>query len=645
MAHSSSRPATNAVGLSLSFRSRCHGRDRRRAHALVLALLAGPSSCAAVAQSLPPARSTLLDPIAVTATRSAQPIADALADITVIGADEIARAGVQSLTELLQRQPGVETVQNGGPGSVSGIFLRGANRGQTLVLIDGIRVASSSAGATSLEAIPLDQIERIEVLRGPASSLYGADAIGGVVQVFTRRGSGAVSGNAVAGYGTYDTWDAKAGVAGGNAPVQFAAQVAAKASNGFNTLANPANYFYNPDPDGYSNQSVSANLGLTLAPGQELSAQYLRSRLDNQFDGSHDNSFDDRTITVVQTWQVASRNTIASFWVSRLSAGEGLDDSQTDTADGSFPFKTKQRQYTWQNDFTLPFGTLIAGYERREESLATAPGFATSSRNTDSLFGIYQLRSNAHALQANLRRDDSSQYGGKTTGAVAYGYRFSSALRITAAYSTGFKAPSFNDLYYPGFSNPDLEPETSKNLEAGVYWNGSIAGAAIELRVIAYRNRVADLIVVQCDASFNCAPPFNVDRATLEGVTLGFEARGEHGTTLTASLDLQSPEDDRTGNLLPRRARQHGALAVAYPWGPLRLGAEVVASSLRYDDPANLVRMGGYGIVNFTAEWTLSPGVTLFARADNVFDKNYELAAGFATSGATVFAGVRAQLR
>ena len=210
---------------------------------------------------------------------------------------------------------------------MSGVFLRGANRGQTLVLIDGVRIASSSAGATSLEAIPLDQIDRIEILRGPASSLYGADAIGGVVQVFTRRGAGALAGNVSAGYGTYDTWDVKGGVTGSTGPVQFAVQAAAKASNGFNTIANPANFLYNPDPDGYTNQSVSASVGFTFAPDQEVTAQFFRSRLNNQFDGGPD--FDDRTITVAETWQVASRNRLASFWVSRLSAGAGIDDSET----------------------------------------------------------------------------------------------------------------------------------------------------------------------------------------------------------------------------------------------------------------------------------------------------------------------------
>ncbi len=163
---------------------------------------------AAHAQNAGPPTATL-PPVAVTASRQSQSIADVLADITVIGPDEIARAGAQSLTEFLQRQPGVEIVQNGGPGSVSGVFLRGANRSQTLVLVDGVRLASASAGATSLEAIPLDQIERIEILRGPASSLYGADAIGGVIQVFTRKGTAGVTGNLTAGGGTYGTLGAE----------------------------------------------------------------------------------------------------------------------------------------------------------------------------------------------------------------------------------------------------------------------------------------------------------------------------------------------------------------------------------------------------------------------------------------------------
>jgi len=586
-------------------------------------------------------RSAVLDPVVVTAARTSQPIADVLADITVIGADEILRSGVQSLAELLQRQPGVEILQNGGPGSVSGALIRGANRGQTLVLIDGLRAGSSSAGSTTLEAIPLDQIDRIEILRGPASSLYGADAIGGVVQVFTKQAQGqGIVANASAGYGTYNTAALSAGLSGTTGPLRYSLQAGGRRSDGFNAIVNPENFSYNGDRDGFSTKNLSASGSWTWAAGQELAAQYFGNRLNSQFDGGAP-SFDDRTITTVQEWSVVSRNRINEAWSSAVTAGQGSDESVSETAFGNAPFKTTQRQYFWQNDFTLPRGTLGVILERREEHLTTDTDFVTTQRDTNSATGVYQLRYDAFALQANLRRDDSNQYGGKTTGGIALGYRLSPAWRVTAGASTGFKAPSFNDLYYPGFSNPNLVPETSKNVELGSYWTAAYDEVRWEARAIGFYNRVSDLIVFECDASFNCLPQ-NVDRATLQGVTLGLDLVWRD-TRVTASLDLQDPKDDATGNLLPRRAREHGALKVLQQAGPVQLGVEFIASSLRYDDAADQIKMGGYGIVNLTLEWPFAKGLTLLLRGDNVFDKNYQLAADYSTGGATVFAGVRWQ--
>ena len=611
-----------------------HARTRLTAFVIALA------STSTVAQIAQPA-STTLDPVVVTAARAAQPIADALADVTVIGADEILRSGVQSLAELLQRQPGVEIVQNGGPGSVAGALLRGANRGQTLVLIDGLRAGSSSAGSTTLEAIPLDQIDRIEILRGPASSLYGADAIGGVIQVFTKRPQGtALTPNFSAGYGTYNTGTVSAGLAGTSGPVRYALQVGGRTSDGFNAIVNPDNYSFNPDRDGLSTANLSVNLVWTWASGQELSLQYFGNRLNSQFDGGAP-YFDDRTITTVQTWSASSRNRVNDVWTSLLTAGQGSDNSESQTSYGNSMFKTTQRQYFWQNDFTLPMGALGVIFERREEHLATDADFATTQRDTNSATGVYQLRVDAFSLQANLRRDDSNQYGGKTTGGLALGYKLSPAWRMTAGYSTGFKAPSFNDLYYPGYSNPGLVPETSRNVEVGIYWMGAAGEVRWEARAIGYRNEVSQLIVFECDASFNCAPQ-NVDRATLEGATLGLDLNWRD-TRVTASLDLQNPTDDATGKLLPRRARTHGAVQAQQQAGPVQLGLEFVASSLRYDDAADTVKMGGYGIVNLTAEWAFAKGFTLLLRGNNVLNKNYQLAADFATGGSTVYASLRWQ--
>jgi vitamin B12 transporter len=605
--------------------------SRWRDAILVGATCAG--CCTSLVKAQPAARATVLDPIVVTAARTPQRLDELIADVTVIGPEEIARAGAQSLAELLQRQPGVQIVVSGGPGSTSGAFLRGANSNQTLVLIDGLRIGSSTTGTSPLEAIPLGQIDHIEILRGPAASLYGADAIGGVIQVFTRSAGGALTANASAGYGTYNTSQFGAGVSGTEGAWRFALQGGYRGSSGFNAIWNPANFSYNPDRDGYTNGNGSGSLSYNFAAEQQLSAQFFYSRLNTQFDAGPD--FDDRTITTEQSYAVASRNRLTSFWNSTLEAGVSSDDSASQTGFGPSRFKTRQRQYMWQSEFTLPVGALSLALVRREERLDTNADFAVTSRNTNAVVGVYQLREGPHALQANLRYDDSSQYGGQTSGAFAYAYTIVPGLRASASYGTGFKAPTFNDLYFPGFSNPDLQPETARNFEAALRF----ADSQLNAGVVAYRNRVRDLIVFQCDAMFNCAPQ-NVANATLEGVTLEFQGLfGETG--IKASADFERPYDDATGNLLPRRARRYAAAELTQSFGPLQLGMQLAAVSARFDDAANARRMGGYALVNLTAQYTLATHWTLFAVLGNVFDKNYELAADYNTMGANLFAGVR----
>jgi vitamin B12 transporter len=587
-----------------------------------------------------PVASAMLDPIVVTASRTPQRLLDLVADVTVIDADAIARAGAEGIVGLLQRQPGVEIIRNGGPGSTSGVFLRGANAAQTLVLIDGMRVASASSGATALEAIPLEQIERIEILRGPASSLYGADAIGGVIQVFTRRGGKGVNADASLGYGTFDTWAGSAGLSGGGSAARGSVEIAARQSRGFNAIVNPANFSYDPDRDGYRNVSTSAHGELDYAAGQALSLQYFASRLDNAFDAG--DGFDDRTVTTLRTWQLASRNRLASEWQSQLSYGDGSDRSVSKTGVGDFPFETHQRQYTWQNDLTLPTGALTVALERREEHVLTDAGFPVTSRDTNAATAIYRLDAGANAFQANLRHDASSQFGARTTGALAWGSRITPAWRITASAGTAFKVPTFNDLYFPGFANPDLRPETSRNVEAGVHWTSRAGEFSWQAHAVAFRNRVDDLIVFQCDAQFNCAPN-NVADATLSGVTLYGDVDWRD-TTAHVSLDLQSPTDTASGLLLPRRARRHGVVSLARAFGAVRVSAELVGSSQRFDDAQNLHRLGGYGLVDLAIEWTMNASTTFFVRADNVLDHHYELAADFATGGARVFGGLRWRL-
>jgi vitamin B12 transporter len=530
-------------------------------------------------QAMQGSEATPLDPIVVTATRGPQRLTNLTADVTVIGHDEIARAGPQSLAELLQRQPGIQISMNGGAGSTSAVFLRGTNGNQTLVLIDGMRVGSSTAGATTLEAIPLDLIDHIEILRGPASSLYGADAIGGVIQVFTRRGDGAPAFNGSASYGTYGTSQATAGVGGAQGAWRFALQGGYQGSHGFNAIANPADFSYNPDRDGYDRGNASANLSYRFNDEHELAAQYYYSRLSNRFDATA--NFDDKTITTVESLSLASTDRLAAFWVSHLSIGQGSDDSVSQSGFGNAGFRTRQNQLTWQNDFALPLGALSLAYVGLDEKISTEPAFPVTSRRTNSFVGVYQVRVDPHTLQLNARYDDSSQYGGRTTGALGYAYAISEGWRALANVGNAFKAPTFNDLYYPGFANPTLSPETAQNADVALEY----ASGKVLARATAYRNLVKNLIVFQCDAEFNCAPN-NVAKATLTCLTL--QAQADWRTiTFKGSLDFLRAEDDATGNRLPRRAGEFGSASAQVPWDAWRFGAELVAASARYDDAAN----------------------------------------------------------
>ena len=616
---------------------------------LARASLAVASLCLAFssvsAQSLAPAplaTVATLPGVVVTAARSPQPLSELLADVTVIERDEIERSGAQSLAQLLQRQPGVEIQQFGGAGATSGVFLRGANTAQTVVLIDGVRTGSATAGTPTLEAIPIEQIERIEILRGPASSLYGADAIGGVIQVFTRRGEGrAFDANASIGYGTYNTSAAALGVAGSSPTSRYSLQLAGRRSDGFNAVVDPANFNYDPDRDGYRIGSVNASGAVTVANGHELSLDYLRSRLDSEFDAG--DAFGDRTVSTLQNWRVASRDRWTEQWSTLLAVGQGRDESVSRTGFGDAPFRTDQTQYLWQNDFQLrALGALTLALERREERVSTDVAFAVTGRDTNSVTAVYQVARDAHSLQANLRYDDSSQFGGRTTGALLYGYRFSPQWRVTVGGSTAFRAPTFNDLYYPDFSNPNLQPEKARGGEAALHFSTRMADVAIDASATGWYTRVRDLIVFGCDANFVCIPN-NVAQATLQGATLTGAANWRT-TSLQGSITLQDPVDSDTNRLLPRRARTHGSIALRQDVGAATLGAELVASSSRFDDVDNRVRLGGYAIVNLTAEWRLPRGITLFVRGDNVFDGDYELASGYSSGGARVFGGVRWQL-
>ena len=571
-----------------------------------------------------------LDNVVVTAARILQSREIVIGDVTVIDAAEIQRAGQSTFIELMQRQAGVEISSNGGAGQVSSIFLRGTNSNQVVILIDGMRIGSATTGSTAFSNIPLAQIEKIEILRGPATSLYGQDAVGGVIQIFTKQGSGTPQFNAALGYGSYNTKTAEAGFLGSVENTNFALNVSSIATNGFSALKTTTSI--DKDKDSYRNLAVSGLISHKIAEGHEMGIQLLNTVGHNNYDSGFNSfyNFDDMSAL---SYSLFSKNQLTSNWKSTLRIGEGIDDdkSQYDVGVSDISkYKTKQKQLSWQNDVELSVGTLTLLYDRLEQKINSNDPFDKTTRNTDGVLVGYLANIDNQSLQANVRTDRSSQFGTNTTGGIGYGYKFTPNWRITSAYGKAFKAPTFNDLYSPWGSNPNLKAEKSENFEGSLRYQDVNSDASATL----YHNKIDNFIVLN-----NVNLPINVD-AKIQGITLAANQIW-NDWALKGTIDLQSPKNDDTNNILPRRANRHGTANLSKGWANWRVAAELIASSARYNDANNTLRMGGYSIVNLTADYKIDTSWSIQGRINNLLDKNYALAYSgstpYNTPGANLF--------
>lgn len=600
-------------------------RFRRTALGAAVALACQP----ALAESAAPAELSMM---VVTATRQATRSNELISDVSTLTREDILRAGHSTLEQVLAAMPGLEYSANGGPGTSSSIFMRGANAAHTLVLIDGVRVGSVSSGDVALSRIPLDLIDRVEVLRGPASSLYGADAIGGVIQIFTRRGADAPGFTASAGIGNDATHAASAGLAGGSDAFSWNFQLGQTETDGFSAIRNPANRSYNPDRDGFRNRYFGANLAWRPAAGHELGINLMRDSGLSAYDSSPKASSykNDQDLAM---YSLYSRNRFAPDWTSTLRVSRSTDDA-TNLVNGRSTdiYRTDQDQVSWQNDIRLPVGQALLAAEWLRQELSGTTAYPVSERTIRSLLAGWSGRIERHLLQFNLRRDENSQFGGETTGYAGYGYQLTPEWRIGGSYGTAFRAPSFNQLYYPdtgfGGGNPNLKAERAKNAELSLKWERGPHNASLTV----FHNKVRDLI--------SGWPPANVGRARLEGVSLAYGGTLA-GWTLDASLDLQRPRDEDTGKRLVRRADEQFKLRARTDSGSWRYGAEWQLVGDRYENATNTIRLGGYGLVNLFADYKVDRQWSLFARANNVFDKKYVLANDYATPGASIFVGLR----
>lgn len=556
--------------------------------------------------------------VVVTATRRAQTVDDTLATVTVITREDIDRSHAPDLPTLLRGVPGIDVARTGGEGQQTAVFLRGANANQALVLIDGIRVSSANTGAFAWEHLPLGQVERIEIVRGPRAAWHGSDAIGGVVQVFTREANGTSARLAL---GRWDRREAQASWGAGDDAAGFGAVLGGIDVDGF-SAQKPGAFAYDPDADGYRNRNLGLRGHATLG-SQRVALRTYSTRADVEFD---------RGETAVDT-DVAGLSVegpLGAALGQRLVLG--FNREALDTPAFAAAFRSRRASVDWTGDLALGAdSSLVFGLNwvrERGESLDTSGGSSCTyceSRRNLGLFATAQGSRGAFDWQAAARHDDNSTFGGATTGQLAGGWRWSESARAFLSLGQGFRAPNLNELYSPGFGglfagNPDLDPERSNSVELGL---DATAGAhTVGLRL--HRTRVRDLIAFQGGQTFQAV---NVARAAIDGAELTWDWRAGDWR-LDAGATWQDARDEDSGLDLLRRPDRKFSLGAERTFGALTAGADLHHLSPRRDFGADLP---GYALLDLRIDWPLSGGWRVGARLDNALDRDYELAAGFAT--------------
>lgn len=584
-----------------------------------------------------------LQPLLVTASRTTQTASQALAAVTVITRSQIEQQQASSVPEVLRNVPGVTLANNGGPGKSTSLFLRGTESDHVLVLIDGMQIGSATTGTAALQDLPLELIERIEVVRGPRSSLYGSEAIGGVIQIFTRRDGGAGLRPFLSlGTGTHDSHSGSAGLSGRSGQSWFNLGVTSSDTDGIN-VKSAGSRGYEDDSDGYRNLSVALRAGHRFSNGLELDATLLQADSHNDYDsvnsrrtsGFHAHADGEQKVAGLR-----ARFSPFDSWQVSLQAGRSEDKSDT-YQDGAFDsrFDTRRDSLSWQNEIELAEGhALLAGIDHQREEINGTTAYAEDSRENDGYFLQYLGGAGRHDWQLAVRRDDNQQFGDHETGSLAYGYALTESLRGYVSYGSAFKAPTFNELYYPGYGNAELDAETSRSLEAGLQGQQGWG----QWEVAAFRTAIDNLIAYDASRS----APNNIDQALIKGVELS--ATGQWlGFDLSGNLTWQQPKSHsggaNDGNELARRAGQILNLALDRRFERLSLGASLHAEGQRYDDLANSTELAGFATLDLRAEYLLDDEWRVQAKVSNLLDADYETAAGYIQPGQAVQLTVRYQ--
>lgn len=572
------------------------------------------------------AEESLPDPeqVILTASRISEPENVAIASVTVITRADIDRLQPHSVADLLSGLVGISISSNGDLGKSTSVNIRGTNSDHVLVMIDGVKIGSATLGSPAWEQLPVEQIDRIELVRGPLSSLYGSEAIGGVVQIFTRHG---VPGqpdtpSLVLSGGSHSTYQAEVGDSGSIRNGWYNASASGLYTNGIPVCAadapDTAPCFTSTPRQGYWSGSGALSGGYRW-DNATANATFLRVEGDTRFDGNIYSG--DESRVAQQALGGSLSVTPVSFLDMMFSAGQSEDRSQQYLQGATDGFiNTRRDTASWLNEFSAPENQkFVLGADFQQDTVASDAGYVDQSRHDSGVFGLYRWLPEHEELQLSLRHDQDSQFGGHYTGSAQWAYRCTDSFRFTISYGTAFKAPTFNDLYYPFYGDPNLRPETSRSVEVGFDGHSSVLQWALN----AYETHINDLIEYNPE-TFGAS---NIDEARIRGVE-GQLAAGLMGWRILLQATVMDPRDIGVdyGELLPRIPQYTGRLDVDRDIGNFRIGSTLFESGPRYDDPANTERLGGYGTLDLRAGWRFLPRWQAQILVKNALNKDYETA-------------------
>jgi vitamin B12 transporter len=571
--------------------------------------------------------------VIVTATRTAEMVDETLAPVTVITRKEIEDLQASSVVDVLRTVPGVILTNNGGLGQATSLFLRGTNSGHVTVLVDGVRVGSATLGTTPFELIPLAQVEKIEIVRGPRSSLYGANAIGGVIQIFTRPGVATKTMSAKSSLGTDGFRELTAGFVS-SSKAGISVRFSHLGSDGFDACTGAAGgcYVDEPDRDGHEQSALAVGFDRQLSPAAELGLHFMYSNADTDYDGSFSNQTE-TTMRVIGGRLVLDPST---NWRSTVAVGQSLDGAE-DFKDRVFSsrFETRRNSLSWQNDVALgSTGLLTAGVDYQNDTVDSDTVFTVTSRDNTGVFIQYQKDVERYGVQWALRYDDNEQFGNYNTGSATLGVDTGKGHRATVFYGTAFKAPTFNDLYYPSWGNSALEPEESNTVDLGY----RVLLADGRWTVNVFQTSIDELIAYDPIAT----GPANIDEAQIRGVEVGLTMSRDawRWSSALTLLDTEQKSGANRGRELPRRPSEALSLNISRDLGRYGTGMQITFNGKTYDDLANTSLLDRYVVVDLVGHWKMSDNWWLNGKIKNVFDEDYETAAYYRQPGIGCFVSI-----